>query len=121
MIQASYGISKLSQGALQETRHNIQFSIFQFNHFKVRCSIALRKLTLLCSYQQHPSLDGAGGGGMGTQYFMNTDLPFGKPLLLSVKPFLLSLSVNLIPLATSCKCNHTVFVYLCLTSLSIMS
>ena len=63
MIQASYGISKLSQGALQETRHNIQFSIFQFNHFKVRCSIALRKLTLLCSNQQHPSLDGGWGRG----------------------------------------------------------
>ena len=46
---------------------------------------------------------------------MNTELPFRKLLLLSVKLFLLSVSVNLITLATSYKCNHTVFVYLCLT------
>ena len=121
MIQGRYGISKLSQGALQETIHNIQFSVFQFSHFKVCRSIALRKFTLLCSCQQHPPLDGGWGRGEGNQYFMNTDLPFGKLLLLSVKPFLLSVSVNLIALATSCKCNHTVFVCLCLTSLSIMS
>ena len=83
--------------------------------FRVHCSVALGTFTLLCNHHSHFQ-----------NFFLipnRNSVPVKCQLLISCSPSLitttlLSLSINLPILSTSCQWNHTIFVLLCLAYFS---